>query len=93
MDDLLDEFPEGIAGVLIVDVFDQFGDDFCIRFRFEFVTLLLQEHFDIFVVRDDSYKKINKHGHFKKGRVSSLTIINLIINEINQLVRKQWATS
>ena len=54
MDDLFDEFPERIAGMLVVDMFNEFGDDFCIRFRFELVALLLQEHFDIFVVGNDS---------------------------------------
>ena len=60
LDDLFDQLSERIGRVLVVDVFDQFGDDFRIRFRLECVTLLLQKLLDVLVVGDDTYIELNE---------------------------------
>lgn len=54
LDNLFHKLSEGQLGVLIMQVFDQLGDDLSVRFRFKGESLLFQKLFDVFVVGDNA---------------------------------------
>ena len=84
LNDLLNQFPERIVGMLRVDVLNEFGNDFSVGFRFKLVSLVFQKLLDVLVVGNDSCWQIIKTSNRLPGNPLAKTETT-VVND-NELV-------
>ncbi len=68
LNDLFNQFPERVGGMLGVDVFNELGNDLSIGLRLKLVSLIFQKLLDVLVVGNDSYCQGKQNINMASGQ-------------------------